>query len=92
MNTLKKALIFLFGSVTLFFSNSANLMAQCAMCRATVENNVNNGDIGIAAGLNLGILYLFVAPYITFAVIAFFWFRISKRNARKKHIKSSIGI
>lgn len=55
--------------------------AQCAMCRAQLENNISNGNIGIAAGINFGILYLFVAPYLAISVIAFFWFRSSKRNA-----------
>jgi hypothetical protein len=57
--------------------------AQCAMCRAQLENNISNGSIGIAAGINFGILYLFVAPYLAISVIAFFWFRSSKRNALK---------
>ena len=38
--------------------------AQCAMCRATLENNISNGNVGIAAGINFGIMYLFFAPYI----------------------------
>lgn len=55
--------------------------AQCAMCRATLENNVSNGEIGIAAGLNLGILYLFVMPYLVVGFIAFMWYRRSRLNA-----------
>lgn len=54
--------------------------AQCAMCRTTLENNVSNGDIGIAAGINFGILYLFTAPYLVIGLIAFFWYRSSKNN------------
>jgi hypothetical protein len=54
--------------------------AQCAMCRATLENNVSNGDIGIAAGINTGILYLFCAPYLAVAVLAYLWYRTSKKN------------
>ncbi|MBS1558521.1 MAG: hypothetical protein JST69_07305 [Bacteroidetes bacterium] len=57
--------------------------AQCAMCKATLENNISNGNIGIASGINFGILYLFVAPYLFISVIAFFWYRTSKRNANK---------
>jgi hypothetical protein len=63
----------------LSFGNEA--LAQCAMCRATLENNVSNGDVGIAAGINFGILYLFATPYIAICVIAFLWYRTSKRNA-----------
>ena len=58
--------------------------AQCAMCRATLENNVSNGNLGIAAGINAGILYLFFAPYLAVAVIAILWYRTSKANERKE--------
>lgn len=69
--------IFLLGSA------GTEAVAQCAMCRATLENNVSNGNTGIAAGINFGILYLFVAPYIAITVIAFLWYRTSKKNAAK---------
>lgn len=57
--------------------------AQCAMCRASVENNVSNGDTSIGAGLNNGILYLFVMPYLMAAVIAFFWYKAAKKKKAK---------
>jgi len=57
--------------------------AQCAMCKATLENNISNGHIGIAAGINFGILYLFVAPYLFVSILAYFWYRTSKKNAAK---------
>jgi hypothetical protein len=57
-------------------------VAQCAMCRATLENNLSNGNVGLAAGINFGILYLFLAPYTFIALIAFFWYRTSKKNAQ----------
>jgi hypothetical protein len=59
--------------------------AQCAMCRTTLENNVSNGDIGIAAGINFGILYLFAAPYLIISLIAFFWYRTSKNAKRNEY-------
>ncbi len=58
-------------------------LAQCAMCRATLENNLSNGKMGIAAGINTGILYLFFAPYLAIGVIAFFWYKTSKKNAQQ---------
>ena len=64
--------------------------AQCAMCRATLENNVSNGDPGIAAGINVGILYLFVAPYLAVGAIAFFWYKTSKMNARNELPRSAL--
>ena len=57
---------------------------QCAMCRATLENNVSNGNPGIAAGINFGIMYLFFAPYLAVGVIAYFWYKTSRSNARKE--------
>lgn len=60
------------------------LPAQCAMCRATLENNVANGDIGIAASINFGILYLFLMPYVAFFLVAFFWYRRSKAERLKR--------
>ncbi|MFZ1808765.1 MAG: hypothetical protein WAU36_16160 [Cyclobacteriaceae bacterium] len=58
--------------------------AQCAMCRATLENNVSNGDPGIAAGINFGIMYLFFAPYVAVGAVAFFWYKTTRSNARKE--------
>lgn len=58
-------------------------LAQCAMCRATLENNVSNGQPGIAAGINFGILYLFFTPYLAVAVIAYLWYRTSKNGFSK---------
>ncbi|PZX55990.1 hypothetical protein LV84_02353 [Algoriphagus ratkowskyi] len=61
--------------------------AQCAMCRASVENNVANGDTSIAAGLNLGIMYLFVMPYAIAMVLGFFWYRNAKKRRAKIALK-----
>lgn len=67
-------------------------MAQCAMCRATLENNVSNGNIGIAAGINFGILYLFVAPYFAVTVIGYLWYRTSKTNERKNKLQERAAV
>ena len=68
----------------LFFSSAIEISAQCAMCRATLENNVSNGNPGIALGINFGIMYLFFTPYLAIGVIAYLWYRTSKSNARKE--------
>lgn len=64
-------------------------VAQCAMCRATLENNVSNGNIGIAAGINQGILYLFFAPYLAVAALAYLWYRTSKSHEQQQLPKRS---
>ena len=58
--------------------------AQCAMCRVTVENNVSSGENSIGAGLNKGILFLLATPYAAFSVIAFLWYRNSKKEYERR--------
>ncbi|HAA12842.1 MAG TPA: hypothetical protein DCE41_14575 [Cytophagales bacterium] len=66
-------------------------MAQCAMCRSTVENNASRGDVDLAAGLNTGILYLFFTPYLIVGTLIFLWIRHSRKNAQKKKLRPSIA-
>lgn len=68
--------------ITLLLWVSLDLMAQCAMCRATLENNVSNGQVGIAAGINFGILYLFIMPYLIVVVLGLLWYKKSRSNQR----------
>ena len=62
------------------FLVSLGASGQCAMCRASVENNVSNGDASIGAGLNNGILYLVVMPYLMAGIIGYLWYRASKKK------------
>ena len=55
-----------------------NLMAQCAMCRGTVESTVSNGRSIVASQLNVGIVYLLMIPYLIVASIGYLWYRNSK--------------
>lgn len=64
-----------------FLMTSVASYSQCAMCRAQLENNVSNGDVGIAAGINTGILYLLSMPYLIILVLGFFWYKSSRKNA-----------
>jgi len=67
----------------LFIIAATSAEAQCAMCRATLENNISNGNVGIAAGINTGILYLFFAPYLAVGIIAYFWYRNSRNHGNE---------
>ncbi|MFN6943377.1 MAG: hypothetical protein ACK4ND_00405 [Cytophagaceae bacterium] len=86
MASIKKITGFLVLMLVLSFFQES--FAQCAMCRATVENNVNEGasEEGktIGAGLNSGILYLMCIPYILACVIAFMWYRESKKTKERR--------
>lgn len=85
---MKKILLLSFAFI---FMSLAEVSAQCAMCRATVENNVNNGEIGIASSLNFGILYLFAAPYLVAMVIGVLWYRNSKKQSKKLDLKAFLS-
>jgi hypothetical protein len=73
--------------ILLSFLLNLSASAQCAMCRASVENNVSNGETTIGAGLNNGILYLFVMPYLMAAIIGYFWYRTAKKKRAKLTIR-----
>ena len=66
--------IFLFFCFLLIYQN-AN--AQCAMCKAVVEANMESGG-SIGAGLNDGILYLMAMPYIFIIVVGLIWYNLKK--------------
>lgn len=78
-----KLIVKSFLVVVLFLVIDVPTYAQCAMCRASIENNVSNGETSIGAGLNLGILYLFSMPYVIAAIIGFFWYRKAKKRKSK---------
>ena len=53
--------------------------AQCAMCRAVLESE---GDQSMAKGINDGIVYLMMFPYLLIGGIGYFIYR-SRKKARK---------
>lgn len=77
----------IFILVALLLLTQIDAVAQCAMCRTTVESSISNGRSNIATGLNTGILYLLAAPYLIVAVIAFLWFRQSKQEQQARLAK-----
>ncbi len=62
----------LFSIILLFFV--VNASAQCAMCKAVVEG----GNETIAEGVNNGITYLMVFPYILVGLLFYFIYRHKK--------------
>ena len=77
-----KKLFLLFVMIAM---TTGQLMAQCAMCRSTLENNYSNGNPGIAAGINTGILYLLAMPYLAVLVIGYLWYKSSKHAQKELH-------
>jgi hypothetical protein len=77
----------IFIMVALLLLTQIDAVAQCAMCRTTVESSISNGRSNIATGLNTGILYLLAAPYLIVAAIAILWFRQSKQEQQARLAK-----
>jgi len=53
------------------------LLAQCPMCRIAAESNLENGGTA-GNGLNTGILYMLLMPYLLVCVLGFIWYRNRK--------------
>lgn len=60
----------------LFFFVSSEIEAQCAMCKAVVES----GEGTMAEGVNSGITYLMVFPYILVGLLLYFIYRYKKTS------------
>ncbi len=69
---MKRIVLFLiFGICTV------RIDAQCAMCRAVLESEVGQAT---AKGVNNGIVYLMVIPYILIGGLAIFLYRYLKEK------------
>lgn len=86
----KFAFIFCFLVIFSFTIGVIDAEAQCAMCRATVETNYNNGNGQASTRLNTGILYLLCMPYLLIGTVGFLWYRNYKKN--KNHGKRTLTI
>lgn len=62
--------------IVLSFTQMANsdIQAQCPMCKMSAESNMRAGG-SAGKGLNAGILYMLVTPYLLVGTIGFIWWR-----------------
>jgi hypothetical protein len=65
----------------LFFSSSFQAGAQCSVCRASAESNINKKENRVGAGLNSGILYLMAVPYMMGGIAFLIWYKQRKKIA-----------
>jgi type IV secretory pathway VirB6-like protein len=79
-SVLKAILCFLFF-VIIFSLFNESLFAQCPMCKASAEASIKGGSTA-AKGLNKGIIYLLMMPYLLFSVIFLLWYK----NYRKSKV------
>ena len=66
----------IFFLCVLLFAIPSLAEAQCAMCRAVLESE---GDGGMAKGINNGIMYLMVFPYVLVGGVLFAIYKYKKK-------------
>ncbi|GIV33549.1 MAG: hypothetical protein KatS3mg031_1084 [Chitinophagales bacterium] len=72
-----RQLVFLLVIIAVLLAVPA--IAQCPMCKASVESSLKEGSRA-AAGINKGILYLLMMPYLLFSSIFLLWYRHYRRQ------------
>lgn len=69
---MSKKIIWILTLGLLVLSQSEAVAQGCSMCKAVVESNIQGGGEE-ASGLNGGILYILVFPYILFTLFVMYW-------------------
>jgi hypothetical protein len=77
---MKKEIVFTVFLLLALCFISSDIFAQCAMCKASAESSLESGS-SAAAGINKGVLYLFLTPYLVGGTIAFFWWKAKRKAA-----------
>jgi hypothetical protein len=67
--------------VMLLLAVNFETSAQCALCKSTAESSLKEGSTQ-AKGLNTGILYLLVMPYILVGGIGYWWYTQRKKQSQ----------
>ncbi|MBK6611576.1 MAG: hypothetical protein IPI59_11195 [Sphingobacteriales bacterium] len=81
---MKKYVILLIFSL-LFLLLCFDVMAQCPMCKSTLESNMSAGG-SAGRGINRGILYLLAAPYLLAMALGIWWWR-NRQIVKRQQIK-----
>lgn len=75
-----KTKILVFAALLLFATLPTE--AQCAMCRAVLESEE---DGALAEGVNNGIVYLMLFPYLFIGGVGYFIFRMYRKGKDKEN-------
>lgn len=76
-----KAFKYIALSLLVFFLMTIDTDAQCAMCRAVLESQ---DDDSTAKGINNGIMYLMVFPYLLVGGIGVVIYRYRKKQRQEE--------
>jgi len=84
--SIKKGIVVIFMILVSAFAKAATVSppslttTQCAMCRAVLESEEDNST---AKGINNGIKYLMVIPYILVGGVFYFVYKSRKKDKEK---------
>ncbi len=76
---MKRFLFFLTFCFLIAVSGS-DTRAQCALCKSSAESSLREGDPE-AKGLNSGIMYLLMMPYLLVGGLGYYWYVNQKKHA-----------
>lgn len=66
--------------------NLATVLAQCPMCKASVESSQSEGHKSVGLGLNAGILLLLASVYVILFSMGIFWYRKYRKNQISEYV------
>ena len=75
-NRLLKIALFAFAMAFV----TPNAISQCPMCKIGAESNLKSGGTA-GKGLNSGILYMLVMPYLLVSTLGFIWYKNRKKES-----------
>jgi hypothetical protein len=78
---MKKLLLLIL--VLILAASFSDLMAQCPMCKTSLEEARKNGS-PVGNSLNAGILYLLALPYSIATVFGIIWWKNTRTSRRSQ--------
>lgn len=66
--------------VLILFVGVEMVDAQCSMCKAVLESNMQSGEEAKGQGINEGIMYIMFVPYMLLGVVGYFMYRHYKKT------------
>jgi hypothetical protein len=79
---MKHKLFILLVSLCLLAAAPHASQSQCAMCKQSAESSLKEGN-NDAKGLNAGIMYLLMIPYLLVGGIGYYWYVNNKKKEKE---------
>lgn len=80
--------VLLIGSLFVFLLGTSPVISQCPMCKASVEQSENANTSSKVMGLNNGILYMLVLPYLAIMTVGFAYYRSYRKKKQLEAAQS----